>query len=105
MSGACFSAAKGLPFVEVAQLVRTQSLYSNRAQKSKKENDASCRAGIGSQKLSVQEVQGILRHANLTTTGRYVRPLGPTTDRLSETCDRFEEKEAAPKVVAFRAVK
>ena len=62
-------------------------------------------ATLLAQDLPVQEIQGILRHANLTTTARYVRSLGVTADRLSETFDRFEEKAAAPKVVAFRAAK
>ena len=59
------------------------------------------------QELPVQEVQVILRHANLATTAKYLRSLGITTDRLSETFDRYEaeEKATAPKVTLFRAVK
>lgn len=53
--------------------------------------------------IPVKVIEAI--NANLTTTARYVRSLGITSDRLSETFDRFEEKATAPKVVAFRAVK
>ena len=62
-------------------------------------------ATLLAQDLPVQEIQGILRHANLTTTARYVRSLGVTADRLSETFDRFEEKATAPRTGILRAVK
>ena len=54
------------------------------------------------QDLPIQEIQRILRHANLTTTARYIRSLGVTSDRLSET---FDKKVAAPKTILFRAAK
>ncbi len=62
-------------------------------------------ATLLAQDLPVQEIQGILRHANLTTTARYVRSLGVTADRLSETFDRFEEKATAPRTGILRSVK
>jgi integrase len=62
-------------------------------------------ATLLAQELPPQEIQGILRHANLTTTVRYIRSLGVTADRLSETFDRFEEKATAPRTGILRAVK
>ena len=63
-------------------------------------------ATLLAQDLAVQEIQGILRHANLTTTARYVRSLGVTTDRPSESFDRFVSihaslKKRRPRELAF----
>jgi integrase len=49
--------------------------------------------------IPLPKIQAILRHASMTTTERYVRSLGITSDRLSEAFDR---KGAAPKVLPFR---
>ena len=52
--------------------------------------------------IPLPEIQVILRHANLTTTERYVRSLGITHDRLSEA---FDKKRTAPRTGILRAVK
>jgi integrase len=59
-------------------------------------------ATLLAQELPAQEIQGILRHANLTTTVRYIRSLGVTSDRLGEVFDR---KETAPRPELLRVAK
>jgi integrase len=59
-------------------------------------------ATLLAQELPAQEIQKILRHANLTTTARYIRSLGVTSDRLGEVFDR---KEATPRTSFLRVVK
>ncbi|MDR3319937.1 MAG: tyrosine-type recombinase/integrase [Desulfovibrio sp.] len=57
-------------------------------------------ATLLAQKIPVHEIRSILRHSSLTTTERYIRSLGVTTDRLNEV---FEDKKAASKIIPFKA--
>lgn len=55
--------------------------------------------------VPMKEIQFVLMHSSMTTTDRYIRRLGHTSDVLAAAFDSFEETKMAAKVVPFTASK
>lgn len=53
--------------------------------------------------VPMKEIQHILMHTSMTTTDRYIRRLGGTSDILAAAFDRFENTKMAGKVLPFSA--
>lgn len=55
--------------------------------------------------VPMKEIQHILLHSRMTTTDRYIRRIGGTSDVLAAAFDRFDETRKAGKVIPFPADK
>lgn len=55
--------------------------------------------------VPMKEIQHVLMHSSMTTTDRYIRRLGQTSDVLAAAFDSFEDTKMAAKVVPFTATR
>lgn len=55
--------------------------------------------------VPVKEIQHILLHSSMTTTDRYIRRLGGTSDILAAAFDRFDNEKNEGKVIPFPSKK
>lgn len=51
----------------------------------------------------MKEIQHILLHSRMTTTDRYIRRIGGTSDVLAAAFDRFDATRKAGRVIPFPA--
>lgn len=59
-----------------------------------------CATLLARENVPMKQIQGVLMHANMTTTDRYVRRIGGATDILLTAFDSFEMKDGHKNVAA-----